>query len=298
MAVESVKAPHERYTEPFFGQDEIVEKYTVTGFADPSDFLTSSVIPKRWDAHPNEADYLVVKREMAPYRNPDQNVIFEVTITYRVVKPRYQFDTITETVPIDVTHDEHPIVNSARQPLDPPLQAEQKSLLIRIRRIHAYATRQWKTVRASHLNKVNSDAVTIAGVSYAAGQVRCVECKPEGEQKVGDTHYQWLIELEARESDVYDNPHDARVLDQGFVKAVAAGEYANIVDKLHEPITTPQLLDGRGGIKGGAAGPYATDPPGSLQVVNGTNASYIDWPRYKRATFTGTFDDTTMDGAI
>ncbi len=167
----------------------------------------------RGSNHPDDGDFTCVDWNTSKITIPD---FWRVYFTFeskqggQLETPlRVQFNPGLRSEPIDRDTDGNPIINSAGDPNDPPIQTDFTTLAFRVIRTESAP---FDAARAlSFMRCVNSTACTIAGMKFDEGQLLCKVIAPIAE-----------VTSKSRRIDIgYDfeghgEGWDARVLDQGY----------------------------------------------------------------------------------
>ncbi len=122
---------------------------------------------------------------------------------------RTTFNPGLRSEPIDRDIDGNPIINSAGDPFDPPVQTDFTTLAFRIIRTESAPFNAAKAL--SFMGCVNDGSCTIAGMTFTDGQLLCKVIGPIAEVTSKSTRIDIGYDFEA-----HQEGWDARVLDQGF----------------------------------------------------------------------------------
>lgn len=209
-------------------------------------------VPDYYDPHPSDSDYFVLQKSVKPL-GP---TLWEVTVVYEYVEnpllvpysvqfiPQASMEAIDKAIKLadGVETFDKELVNSAKEPFDPPIQEEFYDFAILIRRNESTFN---VSTAGAYLNTVNSDVFTVtdrAGLphEFGVGIVRCKSIQAD-ERRHGPT---WYFEV-SYEFVVRTDGWNRRILDQGFRKLVG-NEYVIVSDKDGNPVTQPVKLDGSG----------------------------------------------------
>lgn len=209
-------------------------------------------VPDYYAAHPADSNFYVMQKSVKPI-GP---TLWEVTVVYEFIEnpllqpysvqfiPQASMEAIDKAIQVadGVESFSLDLVNSSKEPFDPPIQEEFYDFSILIRRNEAAFD---ITTANGFLNTVNNDTFAFVarnGVTYqfAAGQARCKSIQAE-ERRHGAT---WFFEV-AYEFVVRRDGWQRRILDQGFRK-LENNTYITIADAEGNPLTQPVKLNGAG----------------------------------------------------
>lgn len=217
-------------------------------------------IPAIWEPHPYNPNIYVIGKSVANFNGPCS---WKVTVHYKYIPDpllepysvEWLFSSNYE--PIDRDADDKPLVNSADEPFDPPIQEEYCDLVLRIIRNEA----SYNPALASEFKKcVNSDKF----LWFDPYTVRCNLFEGR-RQRIGNMfYYQINYEFIIRQEPDADGNilgWKRRILDQGFREKTGTDNegkptYALIMDDNNTPISQPVLLDGNGKRKIDSNKPY------------------------------------------
>jgi len=153
----------------------------------------------------------------------------------------------------DEDKDGDPILNSAKDWFDPPL--EHAVYLPVVTMVRNDATFN-PNIAVGYVGSVNKDAVTIAGYTAGARKARCLEYGGKSAERNGVAYYVVTYRIEFN----YKR-YDRSVVDQGIRRMDGAGKKVRInVGNVAsgEPVTEPVRLDGNGVPLADDAAPDAT----------------------------------------
>jgi hypothetical protein len=236
--------------------------------------VTALGIPRLWTPYVSGRDIDVGSwcRELTP-EPTDSPYLWKVTARYSNVLTRpdqqqtppeqrpvqVSFHTTRIATPLVVDADGKKVLNSAGDVYDPPLEFDEKVLVIRI-------VRNQIRYDAVFANEFQDSLNTRRFYGFKRGSVRCVEISADYEFESGIYFWKVTYQFEARRERIPPNAvlvNDEKVnkrrseawtrwvLDRGF----RTGDGKPCVDRFKVPLTTPGLLDG-----GGAQLSFDADP--------------------------------------
>lgn len=192
-------------------------------------------------------------------------------------------DPADDFIPGEFGGDRVGILNSAGDPFSEPLRISIPVLTINIQDTKSeFDPKQSQ----NFLHTVNKDQITIAGVSYSAKSLMLTEFSAERAMQNGLIVWNRSIKLTAS-APPFTNDFKIKVLDQGFnyliedTEEFVPEEFRSVnpdrkrpfkVGKNKDKPSTPQLLDGSGGILGDGAKPkfleFEIFPSTDFQLLN------------------------------
>jgi hypothetical protein len=220
-------------------------------------------------------------------------------------KPRIRWQLGSTTEPIDRDVEGNPIVNSAGDAFDPPLNTEFTTLFLTYTRNEPYFDIQ---KALTYSNTVNSNSFTIRGAGIVApGQIKCDSIQPAGEYTDDADFVPIVYSFEIRRGNKQDSDGSwdgfkLRVLDQGLRAYYDINKGpARIYDPdqstaaSRSPVTSDVRLDGYGGTFDDSY--FVTDtlqqsvskgsaPTGAIVEV-GDTACFLKYKRLRTISFAG-----------
>lgn len=223
-----------------------------TATEDPYDVARASAggtsIPSIGDAHPNDASAFV-SNIGPPNRDKDNRKLWTVGVEYETLSAdtpeenplnedalvEWGFTAYQKIIAKDAGGE--PILNSANDPYDPPLEGEKYRLNVRIQRNESSFT---PGTADGHINTVNDAEVTVAGFTVAAGKALMKDFSGRSAERSGTSYWvvTYLIEFDPSSWQV-------ELLDHGLYELVGATKRR--IERYGEAVTEPQRLDGTGG---------------------------------------------------
>jgi len=157
-----------------------------------------------------------------------------------------EFQTVPITEAFDGTN-KIPVLNSANDPFDPPVEQEDATSTVTIVRNEAHLPK----FGADYVNTVNSAATTIAGLPVKARQARIVECSAQRAERNGTRYWQVTYRILFKLKDITgtDDNWDRHVLDQGYFEwpdGIGADKQRRRIAVDGKEAKEPQRLDGSG----------------------------------------------------
>jgi len=220
-------------------------------------------IPSRGNAHPNNTSAKVVRIDpqmhgdqlhwlvAVDYQTPDSNRTSADEAENPLNDPvEVTWSTEFQTVPITEAFDgtnKIPVLNSANDPFDPPVEQEDATSTVTIVRNEAHLPK----FGADYVNTVNSAATTIAGLPVKARQARIVECSAQRAERNGTRYWQVTYRILFKLKDITgtDDNWDRHVLDQGYFEwpdGIGADKQRRRIAVDGKEAKEPQRLDGSG----------------------------------------------------
>lgn len=148
--------------------------------------------------------------------------------------PVMRWSSALYQVPVVEALDGTPIVNSAGDPFDPPIERDDKRMVLSYER---YETTYSPALSVDYACAVNEDPF----LGFAAGLARCNSIEAERHYEKGEWLWKVRYEFEFRREG-----WRARPLDQGFRYLDAAFKPQLIRDDKSSPVSSPALLTGDG----------------------------------------------------
>jgi len=194
----------------------IVSDVTVT----EDEVLADTRIPLKGSAHPSNSKALLDKRTPSPYG--DQRIVWMVDLTYTTAprkpaittaakpwnyRPKLKWTNYAATKSILEDKDGAAIMNSAKDPLNPPLEIEEHYPILSITR---YERNYSITKAMGYIDKVNLTAMVIAGLPVDVEQAKITEFT--GSNALIDGVECWEVNYQI----TFASTWVQRVLDQGF----------------------------------------------------------------------------------
>ena len=134
------------------------------------------------------------------------------------------------------------VLNSAKQPFDPPVVIERSNRVVRIVRNENRGDYNPEELDG-YCNTINLKKINIGGIIFDVGQGRIRNIPAELHyKKNGNIYYRVTYEVEKDK-----NTHIKKLLDRGFYALnLTTGVYTSIKDDDGDIVTEPVLLDGAG----------------------------------------------------
>lgn len=214
-------------------------------------------VPARFDLYPGE-NWLFADERHAIRTDPFR---CKVTITYTSVEDplnapsEYSWDFVVSQEPIDRDNADAPILNSADEPIDPPITDDVYDLVLRYRDNLADFD---PTIASAYIGAVNSDTF----LAFTAGKVKCT--------KYSGTPARAAANVTLLPGGLYfvrellfvfrDDTWTRKFLDEGYrIKTGTDGSgnptYEVVTDDKGMPLALPIKLDGSGGKLAAAGSP-------------------------------------------
>ena len=208
----------------------------------------STAVPSINDAHPDDANALA--HRIDPQKVSDTRLIFNVAVDYKTQfgaelpitenpldeDPTIAWGRWTRTIAVDKDKDGTAVLNSARDPFDPPAEDDEYELEVTITRNEASFT---PATAREYLNSVNSSSTTIAGYSADAREAKLVEFGGASAERHGTSYYVVTYKIQFKE-DLWD----LSLLDQGLY--YLDGTHKRRIKLDGEDAEQPQRLNGSG----------------------------------------------------
>ena len=160
------------------------------------------------------------------------------------------------------------IVNSAGDPFDPPIEVDDDRPQLTITR---YESSYSPTTAKTYKDAVNSDVVTIDGVTFPAYTLKITSIAAQRVAVNGTWYWRVTYTIEYR-----PETWRLQILDRGYRKKVVGGTQVQMFDASSGvPHSAPKLLDGSGGdLAAGAAPVFITADVFNPVAFAGLNLDY------------------------
>lgn len=234
--------------------------------------LASGSLPGRLAVHPYNPFLLAELREVV--NDTADPLRYTMTVNYNskfefdpatanenpLLRPAiydFSFERTSKAVRYDIL--DGAIENSARTPIDPPLELEISIPIIKITINKAVLT-------YSSVADVQDCVNLSTWLGFAAGlvKIRGIEIKQKWENNYLYFEYNWTLAVK------WDGWNPLRVLDQGFHTLDSEGEPVLARDKFQTPYAHPVMLDGEGN-----------------KLTSGSDPVYLDFQMYREVEFVG-----------
>jgi hypothetical protein len=216
-------------------------------------------VPELDSVHPADSNWVCRRRSARPGNGP---LHWRVLCTYEYSEnpltkaAQVEFLFAEHPEPIDVDRSGNAIVNSSREPLDPPLEKPFNDLLIRIVQNESFYD---PLIAAQYIDRVNDNYVLINGVAFPPYTIKINEFNAKKFIWAGvgyyEVNYEFVVRYAVKPGSSEIFGHRRRILDQGLYELDGSSR-TRITDDNGDPIVTPVLLDGSGGVLASAGTPY------------------------------------------
>lgn len=153
------------------------------------------------------------------------------------------YDSAPVMVPVWYDRDGSPVVNSADQSFDPPVEEEEQRLVIQITRNQVLYD---AVGYLAYYNSVNQDPF----FGFPPGMVLCKKITGRRQYENGvfywPTTFEFNVRLNRDENVPVEDTWAFKILDQGWYEKTLGGKLKLMTDAFGRPLTAPRLLDGGG----------------------------------------------------
>ena len=216
----------------------------------------STAVPNYGDTHPNNAYARCMNVSVSP---TDSRMVWTVEARYDTVwseinwtedpldeDPDVNWGVVERVEALHHDKDGDPLLNSANDWFDPPLEQPRYDLAVTIMRNEAPAAYAPGDTY-DYVGTVNSDSTTIAGLAVTARQAKLVEYSANRQERNGVDFWRVTYRIEFRADTATTTGWDREVLDQGINELfVLDGTKMRITGSDGEPVQEPVNLDGDG----------------------------------------------------
>lgn len=222
--------------------------------------LDAPDIPTRWSPHPLDFRMLASDAKASKWKSDPLTHIVEVTYDSQtgaedrgdddpLARPAtIETDFIAYQKPLVYDKDGNAVLNSAKDPFDPPAQIEDSRIILKFTRFEA----SLDVARSlAYRNAVNTDSFW----GFSAGEVMCMYIKQTRHFENAIEYWQTSYEFHVKEngslnSDGTDTPYlgwDIVIPDMGYNEVGANGKrYMIHEDNSTRPVSVPVRLNGAG----------------------------------------------------
>ncbi len=213
-------------------------------------------------------------RQLTPEQDQQDPKLWIVTAEYSsefdnplLRSPKWKWTNITYEEAADRDSEGRPYVNSAGERFDPPRMVRRKILQLEYQRNEPSYD---PLVSMDYEDALNDD--TFLGAPEGLAKVEAIE-GDHVDENVGGVQFSYYSVR--RVFHFKRGGWDEKILDQGFYQIVLSGgtyfREAIVDDKLKQPVTSPQLLDGAGAKLPPPQPPTIVAPAGSMGTLGGVN---------------------------